>query len=76
MRQILACLLVLALLGPLASPPLHANGLPGDFVPVREKTMDRLLDEIPLYSVAAGVAAVAMTGSLVALRIIRKRDGD
>jgi hypothetical protein len=94
MRRIIAFLVGLALLGPLAGGQLLANGISAERY-YRERQKERMMAEekvakalkaeprktesllgaIPLYSYAAGAAAVAMTGSLVALRVIRKRNG-
>jgi hypothetical protein len=74
MKWIIASFVTLCLLSPLGTRSSRADEIP-QFPPAPERKVQQKTASIPLYSVAAGVAAVAMTGSLVGLRVIRKRNG-
>jgi hypothetical protein len=76
MKWIIASFVGLCLLLPIGARNSYADEIPpGPPVPAPKGKVQKKTESIPLYSVAAGVAAVAMTGSLVGLRIIRKRNG-
>jgi hypothetical protein len=76
MKWIIAGFVGLCLLSPVGARSSYADEIPpGPPIPSPKSKVQRKTESIPLYSVAAGVAAVAMTGSLVGLRVIRKRNG-
>jgi hypothetical protein len=74
MKRIITCLVGLCLLSPVGARTLRADEIP-PVPPAPERKVQKKTASIPLYSVAAGVAAVAMTGSLIGLRVIRKHNG-
>jgi hypothetical protein len=77
MKQIIACLVGICLLSPVELRVAHGDMIPGPQRPERPDKpveLQQTTRAIPLYAVAAGVAAVAMTGSLIALRVVRKRN--
>jgi hypothetical protein len=76
MKWIFACLIGTALLMSVGLRVAHADPLPpGPFPPERPARQQRESRSIPIYAVSAGIVAVALTGSFVALRVIRKRNG-
>jgi hypothetical protein len=74
MKWIIACLVGICLLSPIGSQSLYADEIPLS-PPTPERKVQKRTVNIPVYAVAAGVVAVTMTGSLIALRVIRKRHG-
>jgi hypothetical protein len=74
MKWITTCLVGICLLSPIGLRALYADEIPPGPRPP-ERKVQKKTESIPIYSVAAGVVAVTMTGSLVALRVIRKRNG-
>ncbi|MEN6450460.1 MAG: hypothetical protein ABFC96_08215 [Thermoguttaceae bacterium] len=71
MKRVIACLVALLLLCLAGTKTARADMIPGPRVPER-RTAWRI-ETTSVYSVAAGVVAVALAGSLVALRMIRRR---
>lgn len=73
MKWIIACVVFSCLLAPVGSRVSYA-----DMIPLRPTVPERKAQwktaNIPVYAVAAGVVAVSLTGSLVALRVIRNRN--
>jgi hypothetical protein len=77
MKRIFTCLIGAALLLSLASRVACADPIAPAFPPTPKRPAGPQRDDrsVPLYAVSAGVVAMALTGSFVALRIIRKRNG-
>ena len=76
MKKILACLVGVCLLATVASRVAQADVVPpGPPIPERTKPTQRKTESIPFYTIAGGIGALAMTGSFIALRVIRKRNG-
>ena len=77
MKWIFACLIGVCLWLSVGSRVSYADPLPpGPAIPQRPPGQRRdSTTSIPIYAVSAGVVAVALAGSFVALRVIRKRDG-
>ena len=76
MKWLMAFVIVLSLLCPCGAGVARADMIPPDPPenPARESHDNRL--GVPAYSIAAGVVALTLTGSLIAIRTIRKRDDD
>jgi hypothetical protein len=72
MKRIVMCLIGICLLSLVDSRVSRADMILGPQIP--ERTTQRRTESIPLYAVSAGIVAVALTGSLIALRVIRKRN--
>jgi hypothetical protein len=75
MRRIVACVILGCLLWWIGSSIAHADVIPPPPVaPERPESLQtaQWWNGIPVYSVAAGVVAVALSASLIALRKIRK----
>jgi hypothetical protein len=81
MKWIIVCLIALSIFCQAGAEALRADIVtipppPTPSSPVRKtERPESKVETFPAYSVAAGVVAVALSGSLVALRIIRKRNG-
>jgi hypothetical protein len=78
MKRIVACIILVCLLCSVRVPIARGDMIPPvpgpPEIPQRLRE-ERQADRYPIYAVAAGVVAVALTGSLIALRRIRKRSG-
>lgn len=76
MKSIIAFLVCVCLLSPFGLRASRADEIPpGPQPPERPKrTTQSRTESIPIYAISAGVVAVTLTGSLVALRVIRKRN--
>jgi hypothetical protein len=76
MKWIFACIIGVTLLSSVGSRIACADPLPPGPPAIPEKPARLRHDtaSIPLYAVSAGVVAVVLTGSFVALRVIRKRN--
>jgi hypothetical protein len=74
MKWILACLVGVCLLSPIDLHVSRADVIPGPVIPERKAQREKTAT-YPVYASAAGVVAVALSGSFVALRVIRKRNG-
>ena len=76
MKWIFTCLVGVALSLSIGLRVAYADPLPpGPVVPERPAKLRHDTARVPIYAVSAGVVAVALTGSFVALRVIRKRNG-
>jgi hypothetical protein len=76
MKWIFACLIGVCLWLSVDSRVSYADPLPpGPVIPERPARQQRDSASIPIYAVSAGIVAVALAGSFVALRVIRKRNG-
>ena len=79
MKRIVACLVLVGLLGRFGLPTAHADMISerGPHIPDPPPRFPKETrsSRYPTYAIAAGVVAVALTGSLIALRAIRKRSG-
>jgi hypothetical protein len=78
MKRIVARVILGCLLCWVGSSIAQADLIPtGPQAPERPESVQaaRSRNAFPVYSVAAGVVAVALTGSLIALRRIRKNGG-
>ncbi len=75
MKRIIAGLLAVVLLSNVAPPAGRADLIPGPPIPERKMPRKPEVREqtVPLYAVAAGLTAVALIASLVALRVIRRK---
>ncbi len=75
MKKLLAGLLAVVLLSGVAPRISLADMVPGPSVPERKtpRKPEFRVQTVPIYSVAAGVVAVALTGSLIVLARIRKK---
>jgi hypothetical protein len=74
MKCFIACLVGLYLLSPVGLRVSRADMITAPDIPERKtphKTAS--VSILPVHAMAAGGVAVALTGSLVALRVIRKR---
>ena len=77
MKRIFAWVVTIALFCPFGLPNASGDMIPPyPPIPKRPPEMQHHRAAYPAYGIAAGVVAVAMTGSLVALRVIRKRNGN
>jgi len=79
MRTLLAGILSLALLLGVGTPTTHADEIPPyPTAPERKTPREPQVryGGVPLYSVVAGILAVALTGSLIALRWIRLKSSE
>jgi hypothetical protein len=75
MKCILKILIAVCLLSPIGLENSHADVVPGPPAPERpDQVQKEQKISIPVYSIAAGGVAVSLLISLVALRIIRKKD--
>ena len=82
MKRIAAYIVVVWLFCSAGLPIMRADMLPP--VPkipdppkrVQEERQANQARPYPIYAITAGVVAVALTGSLIALRSIRKRNGN
>jgi hypothetical protein len=75
MKWLMACVVGVSLLWPIGVQVARADAIPTAPTtknPTREPRGNAL--GVPAYSIAAGVVALTLTGSLVALRTIRKRN--
>jgi hypothetical protein len=73
MKRIFAALSAAVLLLPLGAGHARADMIP-PYPPPPERPPEAQRHDLPVVSIAAGVVAVALTGSLIALRLIRKRN--
>jgi hypothetical protein len=76
-RFLAVCLVAFCLLGGVHVQPVRADAIAPDVPsgPTMPPELHRpARPTVPLYSVGAGVVAVTLTGSLVAMRVIRKRN--
>ena len=78
MKRIFAWVVAMALFCPFGLA--NASGRCDSILPTYPQASRRRCSKhrvaYPAYAIAAGVVAVALTGSLVALRVIRKRNGN
>jgi hypothetical protein len=79
MKRIVAWVIAACLLCGVGSSMAQAD-IPSSYPDVPERPASvqpgRPVSGVPLYSIAAGVVAVALSGSLIALRRIRKNGGN
>ena len=74
MKRIVAALLAVVLLSSVAPPAGRADPMPLPPIPQRNAPGMKVRKQTaPLYAVAAGLTAVALTASLIALRVIRRK---
>ena len=75
MKKIAAGLLAVVLLSSVAPPVGRTNGIPSPPIPERKTAREPEVrqETAPLYAVAAGITAMALTASLITLRVIRKK---
>ena len=76
MRRIVAILLAAVCLSSAPLPAGRADPMPpGPRIPERKtpRKQEARQETVPLYAVAAGLTAVALTASLIALRVIRRK---
>ena len=77
MKLVLSCLIGIVLSLSAGSRVAHADPLPpGPAAPAKPAKLRHDTASVPIYAVSAGGVAVALAGSLVALRVIRKRNGE
>jgi hypothetical protein len=77
MKRVFAWVVTVALFCPFAIPSASGDMIPPyPRYPERPKEMQKHRPAYPAYAIGAGVVAVALSGSLVALRVIRKRNGN
>ncbi len=77
MKRILAWLVAMALLCSVGLQLARADMISGPVIPKRPESRQQVhRAAYPAYAIAAGVVAVALSGSLVALHVIRKRNGN
>jgi len=77
MKRILAWVVAIVLFCPFGLPNASGDMIPSaPPIPKRPPEMQHHRAFYPTYAIAAGVVAITLTGSLVALHIIRKRNGD
>jgi H+/gluconate symporter-like permease len=74
MRWIFACLIGVVLSLAVGSRVAHADPIPGPAVPDKPAKLRHDAATVPVYAVSAGAVAVILTGSFIALRVIRKRN--
>jgi hypothetical protein len=77
MKRVFAWIVAVVLLCQLGLAVAYADVIPGPVIPKRpENKQPGHRADYPAYAIAAGGVAVALSGSLVALRVIRKRNGN
>jgi hypothetical protein len=76
MKWLMAGVVVVTILYPIGVPMARADMIPSGPRVVENPTRppNAYRQGVPAYSIAAGVVALTLTGSLVALRTIRKRN--
>jgi hypothetical protein len=76
MKWLMACVVGVCLVWPVGARIAYADAFTAPPPPNPTRDPRAYAEgQIPTYSIAAGVVAAALTGSFIALRMIRKRNG-